>query len=298
MRLTSFWRPLALLAAAGVTPLHAADDPAAGKTVLLLAGAPSHGPGEHEHNAGIQLLGKCLKDNVPGLEVVTHLNGEWPSEQELGEADAVVIYSDGGGGHPMLQGEHLAQLRKAVERGAGLVCIHYAVEVPADKGGPELKDWMGGYFEGGWSVNPHWTADFKSLPEHPITRGVRPFSTNDEWYYHMRFRDGMEGVTPILTDLPPPESLSRPDGHHSGNPHVRKAIAAGEPQHVAWAAERADGDRGFGFTGGHFHKGWGNDDQRKLMLNAILWAAHVEVPSNGVESEVSEEELAANLDKK
>ena len=40
--------------------------------------------------------------------------------------------------------------------------------------------------------------------------------------------------------------------------------------HVAWAVERADGGRGFGFSGGHFKQGWGNDDQRKLVLNAIL----------------------------
>ena len=26
----------------------------------MIAGKPSHGPGQHEHNAGIQLLAKCL----------------------------------------------------------------------------------------------------------------------------------------------------------------------------------------------------------------------------------------------
>ncbi len=46
------------------------------------------------------------------------------------------------------------------------------------------------------------------LPEHPITRGVKPFKINDEWYYHMRFREEMEGVTPILTDLPPDATLT------------------------------------------------------------------------------------------
>ena len=112
--------------------------------------------------------------------------------------------------------------RRALES----VCLHYAVEAPKGPAGDKFLEWIGGYFETDWSVNPHWTAKFSSLPEHPITRGVKPFEINDEWYYHMRFREGMRGVTPILTDLPPAETLSRPDGSHSGNPHVRAAIGA------------------------------------------------------------------------
>jgi type 1 glutamine amidotransferase len=79
---------------------------------------------------------------------------------------------------------------------------------------------------------------------------------------------------------------------------VRKAVADKVPQSVAWAVERADGGRGFGFTGGHFHAGWGNNDQRKLMLNAILWSAKGEVPAEGVASTVSPGDLAINLDPK
>jgi hypothetical protein len=100
------------------------------------------------------------------------------------------------------------------------------VEVQANKGGPEFKEWLGGYFEPHWSVNPHWTANFKALPKHPVTSGVNPFSTNDEWYYHMRFRDKMDGVTTILTDLPPVSTLDRPDGTHSGNPHPPTGLTA------------------------------------------------------------------------
>jgi len=70
------------------------------------------------------------------------------------------------------------------------------------------------------------------------------------------------------------------------------------PQTVAWAFERPDGGRGFGFTGGHFHKNWGDDNQRKTVLNAILWTAKAAVPAEGVTSKVTPEELAANLDPK
>jgi hypothetical protein len=115
----------------------------------------------------------------------------------------------------------------------------------------------------------------------------------------MRFRAGLDRVTPILSDLPPASTTSRGDGSHSGNPEQRaEVLDQKKPQHVAWAVDREDGGRGFGFTGGHFHKGWANDDQRKLVLNAILWTAKAEVPSRGLESKVTEAELVANLDPK
>ena len=109
---------------------------------------------------------------------------------------------------------------------------------------------------------------------------------------------GMAGVTPILSAVAPDETMSRPDGHHSGNAAVRALVAAKTPQHVAWAVEREDGGRGFGFTGGHFHEGWANVDQRKLVLNAVLWSAKVAVPAAGVETTVTADDLKLNLDVK
>jgi type 1 glutamine amidotransferase len=79
---------------------------------------------------------------------------------------------------------------------------------------------------------------------------------------------------------------------------VREAVKNNVPQHVAWAVQRDDGGRGFGFTGGHFHKGWANDEQRKLVLNAIVWTAKAEVPANGIESKVTDADMEANLDPK
>ena len=37
---------------------------------------------------------------------------------------------------------------------------------------------------------------------------------------------------------------------------------------------------GFGFTGGHYHKNWGIDDQRRMIVNAILWVAKVDIDIN------------------
>jgi hypothetical protein len=65
-----------------------------------------------------------------------------------------------------------------------------------------------------------------------------------------------------------------------------------------WCVEREDGGRGVGFTGGHFHVNWKNDEFRKVALNGLLWAAKVEVPKEGVASSVSEQEVMENLDPK
>lgn len=291
------------------------------KNVLLIAGKPSHGPGEHEHNAGIQLLALGLKQGAADLvNVDVALNGQWPSDEIVARADTIVIYSDGGSGHPALP--HLDQLAEKMAKGAGFVCLHYAVEPayeragwlsvdgkpvsppPAGrfstgKGAKEFKEWLGGYFEQHWSVNPHWMANFESLPNHPVSRGVKPYSSSDEWYFNMRFRDGMDGVTPVLQAIAPPETMNRGEGPHAGNPDVKRMVLEEKkPQVVAWAVERKDGGRGFGFCGGHYHAGWANDSQRKLVLNAIVWTAKAEVPADGVVSTPTKEELEANQDKK
>ncbi|HMP77962.1 MAG TPA: ThuA domain-containing protein [Pirellulaceae bacterium] len=248
------------------------------KRVLFLAGMPSHGYGAHEHYAGCLILAKRLKEAMPDydVDVIRH---RWPEDPAVFDGiDAVVMYSDGGAGHPALS--RLEFLENLSQNGVGIVCLHYAVEVPKGEPGDHFLKWIGGYFEADWSVNPHWVAKFEMFPDHPISRGVKPFEIQDEWYYHMRFRPEMQGVTPILTAIPPASTLERPDGPHSGNPHVRAKI--GQPQHVAWASERPEGGRGFGFTGGHDHWNWGHDEFRKVVLNAIVWTAHGDVPENGV----------------
>jgi hypothetical protein len=281
-----------LFSAVCVAALQGAD-----KKVLLIAGPPSHGPGMHEHNAGVLLLQKCLT-GVPGLKTEVTLGG-WPKDAEaFNGVDAVIIFADGGPRHVALQNDNLARLDKVLSKGAGLGLLHYAVEPTLEKGQAEFLTWVGGAFEIHWSVNPHWHAEFKSLPHHPIARGVKPFTILDEWYFNMRFVENQKGVTPILVAVPDASTTSRPDGHHSGNPTVRAAVARGEPQTVAWAYERPNGGRGFGFTGAHFHSNWGHDDFRKLALNAVLWLAKMEVPANGVESSVTAHDLSINLDPK
>ena len=271
--------------------LHAAD-----KKIVFVAGTPSHGPGDHEYRAGCLLLQKCLA-GVPGLETVVYSNG-WPQDAHAFDgADAIVLSMDGGTGHAILKDDHLQQVGALMDKGVGFACLHWAVE-PSPKAEKEFLEWMGGAYEANWSVNPTWEADFKTLPSHPMTRGVKPFKIYDEWYFHLRFRDGMHGVTPILAAIPPASTMNRPDGPHSGNPAVREAVKNGEMETMVWAYERPDGGRAFGFTGAHYHKNWGNDNFRKVALNGLLWIVKMDVPENGVESHVTAEDLRQNLDDK
>jgi trehalose utilization protein len=267
----------------------------ANKRLVLFAGKPSHPPGMHEHNAGVRLFEKCLT-GFPGLDLAVVLNGNW-SDAVLDGADAVLVYADGGGGHPLAQAERIDRMGKLAAKGCGLVCVHYAVEVPKGEFGERFRELIGGCYEHQWSCNPIWEPKYDTLPDHPITRGVKPFTAKDEWYFNMRFRPNLAGVTPILTAAPPDSTRDGPYVYPKGPyPHIQ--AAKGRPEHMMWCVERADGGRGVGFTGGHFHANWGNDDFRTVVLNALVWATKLEVPAGGVRSSVSAEELAANLDPK
>ncbi|MCX6951086.1 MAG: hypothetical protein NTV51_02705 [Verrucomicrobia bacterium] len=122
--------------------------------------------------------------------------------------------------------------------------------------------------------------------------------TKDEWYFNMHFRDGKSGVKDVLVATPSDAVRDGPYVHPKG-PYAHIQAAKGRPETMMWATERADGGRGFGFTGGHFHANWQNDQQRRLLLNALVWLAKLEVPAGGIDSApVTDEELKLNLDEK
>lgn len=287
----------ALLAAASLLILGSCAEKAvaaaAEKTkIVFIAGKKSHPSGQHEFNAGAILLARALNEQS-GLPVeVAVVHDGWPQDDAVFDgAAAVVIYSDGNASHPA--NGHEEKMEELLAAGVGLMCMHYAVEVPKGEQGERFKRWIGGHYESGFSTNPHWTAEVEIKEGHPIGRGVPGFSANDEWYYNMRFADPKTAAD-ILTGVPTRERINRyihwtPDGERG----------LGKRQTMMWAVERADGGRGVGFTGGHWHRNWAVDDFRRLVLNAILWTAKVEVPEGGVVSEaVTEAQLNENLDPK
>ena len=114
----------------------------------------------------------------------------------------------------------------------------------------------------------------------------------------------MKGVTPILSAIPPDSTRNGRDDPHGGNPVVR--AGKGNVEVLSWAFERPDGGRGYGFTGGHYHRNWGNDDYRKLMLNAILVGGQgrsaarrrrVDGDAGGFEGQSRQEAVAVRLER-
>lgn len=210
------------------------------KVVALIAGPDSHGYGEHEHYAGMKLVGDLINANVKGVQAEVYK--EWPADSNaLEKVAAVVIFADGTGNGILPR--HMKQL------------------------------------------------------EPLMARGVEPFEIHDEWYYHMRFREKMEGVTPILTAVPPDETHNGGDSMYGGNPAVR--ARKGVPEDLMWVYQRPGGGRGFGFTGVHAHWSWANDNFRKVLLNAVVWTAGFEVPTEGVKSpRPTIDELMAGIPKK
>ncbi len=263
-----------------------------GKKIVLVAGSKSHGPGDHEFFAGTAILMDLLKQ-TPGVWPVMVRDG-WPKDEKVFDGAATVLfYMDGRGGHPVVQKDRLKAMQKLIDAGCGWVNLHYAVDYEP-RHGATVVGWMGGYYDPRISTNPHWDAEVRSLPKHPTTRGVNPFTVNDEWYYNMHWvgdaadvKDA-KGVTAILQALPP-------DGTR-GTADAKKFL--GRIETLAWAYDRKDGGRGFGFTGGHNHRNWADADFRRLVVNAILWSAKVEVPEGGAKVEFDPAALNVNLDNK
>jgi hypothetical protein len=274
----------------------ASTEPIKTRRLVMIAGSPSHGPGDHEFNAGVQLLAKCL-EGVKGLETTVVLNGYPKDDSILDSADAILCYADGGAGHPLIRDNRLKRIAALMEKGVGLMCCHYGVEVPRDLGGREFKSWIGGYYETLYSCNPFWTPEYRKFPDHPISRGVKPFAIRDEWYFNIRFQDDTKGLIPILSAKP---SDSVRDGYYVAprGPYKHVQDAKGRTEHMMWAVERPDGGRGVGFTGGHVHRNWLEPNFRKVVLNALVWVSKAEVPADGIRSTVTEEEINQNLDPK
>src|SRR5438876_8791679 len=110
--------PMKILLPGFVLLLGVAAGTAADKKIVLIAGKPSHPPGMHEFRAGCLLLKSCL-DNVAGAQCVVYSNG-WPQvDTAFDGADAVVIYADGGAGHPAIQGNHRQVLGELARKGVG-----------------------------------------------------------------------------------------------------------------------------------------------------------------------------------
>jgi hypothetical protein len=263
------------------------------KKIVFVADTAPHGArGNHEFLAGAIYLARTINAHYPNAYAVVYTRNKWP--KDLKHADAVIVLLNHGGSAVN------DAVKEATKNGAGFMAIHFGVEVNKGDQGEHYTKWLGGYFETFWSVNPWWTPDFKEFPKHEVTRGVKPFALNDEWYYHMRFAEGMKGVIPILEAVPPLNTIQgegKKSSERGGNPAVYEEVAAGKKQVMAWAYDRPDGGRGFGFTGLHKHANLADEGFRTLLLNAVAWVSKLEVPEKGVPSKtLSRDDLESLID--
>ncbi len=270
--------PVALLLATiplFFTPLCSAEDARPSK-VLIVVGPSGHPPGTHEVAAGARLIAYCL-EHTARMKFDVKVVFAWPQDQKLLRDISTVVFS--GDGFPLAKMKNKKQNMQALaammDRGCGIVCYHYATGVQpneiSDKGFHPLVRWMGGCFSSRYKQHPGVARIFKNATitpkakEHPIMRGVGPFTVHDEPYYNNYFGpNGMAAnVTALATSMLPPD--------------------APKEEVVAWAVQRTDGGRGMGIVVPHFFKNWQIDDLRKVVLNGIVWTAHQPVPEQGVQ---------------
>ena len=92
-------------------------------------------------------------------------------------------------------------------------------------------------------------------------------------------------------------TVSEQPSSRGGNAEVYKEVSDGKKQIMAWAYERPDKGRGFGFTGLHLHENLGNDSFRQLLLNAAAWVTKLDIPADGVPNDsVDSKQLESFID--
>lgn len=234
--------------------------------------------GHHDYLAGCRLAA-ALVEQTPGVRATVVPDG-WPADERiLDGARALVFYARGGAKHAFLASPHrIERMQQAVDAGVGLVMLHRAVRYP----GPfaaRAAGWIGGVHVAGASGRGHWPTEHRNFPEHPVTRGVSPWTIRDGWFNAIAFVDGMRGVTPVLWA----------GADHGG------AASGGVPDVVAWAFDRPGGGRSFCFTGLDAHSAWAVTGLRQLVVNGILWSAGLPVPVDGAPCAVDEPRIDSYL---
>ena len=255
----AMWLP-AVASAADRPASPAVPSPARPKRLLLVGQGPdSHPWSTHEYLAGLRILASCLQPVDRLQTIVVRAEGTWAEGPELLDAaDGAVLFVSQGAKWLHDDPERLAAFQRLANRGGGLAALHWAM-------GCKDAQPIAGFVNlfGGCHGGPDRKYRIAKLPleiaapDHPILHGIAPVEAEDEFYYALKFVKPAEKLTPL----------------------VRVGID-GEPQTIAWAWERPDGGRSFGFSGLHFHKNWEQEAYRRMVTQAVLWTLKAPVPEN------------------
>ncbi|MCB9875556.1 MAG: ThuA domain-containing protein [Planctomycetaceae bacterium] len=252
----------AMILSLASTCTFAADETIKTKKVLLLSQGPDGHPAmTHEYTAGLQVLEGCLSA-VPGVEVTHSIaNSPWPDGPALiRETDCVVMFLSEGARWTHEDPRRLEAFAQLAARGGGFVTLHWGM-------GTKEARYIDGYLKlfGGCHGGPDRKykvidADLSiATTDHPITHGIKNFMVHDEFYYDLKLAPVGNRLSPIL-----------------------QTEIDGVTQTVAWAWQRGDSGRSFGFSGGHFHENWTRVEYRRLMTQAVLWSLGLPIPAAGV----------------
>lgn len=280
------WR--GLIVAIALSSAFAAPVAAETKKILFLAGPRDHGgPGRHEYERDLRTLAESF-DNASNLKNVTTqvIVGQLPRDLEAVKDAAVIVINSSSDRaeretHPLFPPDPTTNHRsyddettaylKALddllqEKKIGVVVFHYALWAENWRARDYYMKWLGGLWVQIGSRNPvdEWSMTLEN-ERHPILTGVKPWTFRDEVFCRF-FLPNDARRTDLLLGTP------------------QKDTGRIGPQIVSWAYEREDGGRGFVFGGQDFRDNLANDNYRRFLLNGIAWAAHIDIPREGIES--------------
>jgi type 1 glutamine amidotransferase len=261
-----------LIVALGLAACLGTASAAGPKRHLLLVGSgpDGHPRTTHEYVAGLHVLARCLEP-VPDLEVTTaRADGAWKEGPGLiDRADGVVLFLSEGAKWADADPERYRALSRLAARGGGLAALHWAIGTKEAGPVADFVKLLGGCHGGPDRKYKELEAAVEVAdPGHPITAGVRDFRVKDEFYYRLKFVRPPEAITPLL----------------------RVPIDASK-ETVAWAWERPDSGRSFGFSGLHFHANWRLPEYRRLVAQGVLWTLKLPIPKDGLPVAVKREDL-------
>ncbi|MEX2111794.1 MAG: ThuA domain-containing protein [Pirellulales bacterium] len=226
------------------------------KLLLLGQGPDGHPPQTHEYVAGLRRLAELLAP-VDGVEVqFVNADEPWAEGPELLKAaDGAVLFLAEGARWCQADPRRYDALAQLAARGGGLSVLHWGMGTrSAEPIQPFLK--LFGACHGG-PDRKYQVVDTDvriSDPAHPIARGLKDFRIRDEFYYQLKRVAPADGLHPLLD-----------------------AMIDDRLQMVAWAYERPDGGRSFGFSGLHFHDNWHRAEYCTLVKQGVLWT--LKIPS-------------------
>jgi hypothetical protein len=243
------------------------------KRVLLLGQKRDHPAASHEYYSGLRVLEKCLT-GVPGLEMQIVVADEPCPDVPamIDKADGIVLFLGEGGRWMQRDAKRLAAVDRLAARGGAIVGLHWGIGAKDDKYVKRHVELMGGMHGGSDRKYVVTKADVKIVGEHPILQGVGDMHLDDEYYYSLKFAK-VGKVTPLL-----------------------QGIINEQPETIAWAFERPDGGRSFGFGGMHYHKNWAELGCRRLVSQGVLWSVGLPIPTGGLPCEVTDADLKITPD--